>query len=164
MALTVGTDSYVTLAEASEYLAARLGATAWESADDATREKALKHATRAIDRQTFIGRKEDEDQALAFPRCYLSPPAAHNYRSDIITRWWCETAVPQAVRDAQCEEALARLDREGTSRLKLQRDGVESTSIGALSETYQKGAGRGLLSQDARELLRSYLAGAVAIT
>jgi len=165
MAITVGTDSYATLPEASAYLAARLGTSAWNTADEATREKALKQATKAIDRQPLLGRKKDLDtpQTLEFPRCYVVPPTPDSYISDVITRWWCETDVPQAVKDAQCEEALALLEREGTARLKLQREGVETMSVGGLSETYAKGAGRGLLSHVAREFLRPYLAGAVTV-
>jgi hypothetical protein len=164
VSLTVDVDSYVTLTEASAYLSARCGISAWDAADEPAREKALKQAARQIDRQPLLGRKADSTQALAFPRCYVAPPVPGSYRSDVITRWWCETDVPQAVKDAQCEEALVLLERAGSARLKLQREGVKGTSIGGLSETYGPGAGRGLLSQEARELLRPYLAGAVPIT
>src|SRR6266542_3080243 len=89
MALTVGTDSYVTLTEAAEYFGRRLRSTAFDGADETTQEKALKHATLLLEAQPWAGDKTDADQTLAFPR-----------DSD---------DVPQAIKDAQCELALELL-------------------------------------------------------
>ena len=61
------------------------------------------------------------------------------------------------------EEALALLERGDSQRRKLQAEGVVSMNIGGLSETYAVGSGRGLLSQEAKELLRPWLLGAVNI-
>lgn len=136
--------AYVTVEEAATYFASRLHSEAWTSAADADKQKALVMATRAIDRQILRGRKTDAGQDRAFPR-------------------YPDTAVPQAVKDATCEEALALLDRGDNQRRKLQAEGVVSMSIGSLSETYAIGSGEGLLSQEAKELLRPWLLGAVNI-
>jgi hypothetical protein len=64
-------DSYLSLADALSYAQSDLGlfADAWVAADDPTREKALRRATRDIDR--WVGSTTDAystTQALAFPR------------------------------------------------------------------------------------------------
>jgi len=137
--------SYVSLAEANEYFSSRLHADAWAEASDADKEKALAMATKAIDRQPLKGRQTDPAQTLAFPR--------HP-----------DTEVPVAVKDACCEEALALLERSNSQRRKLQQEGVQSFTLGNMSETYTAGAGKGLTSQEAKELLRPWLIGAVMIT
>ena len=137
--------SYCTIEEANEYFAGRLHAESWGQSDESTKEKALKQATRAIDRQPLKGRKTDTTQTLAFPR-------------------YPDTELPEAVKEACCEEALALLERGNDQRRKLQQEGVQSFTLGNMSESYAAGAGRGLLSQEAKELLRPWLIGAVMIT
>ncbi len=162
--LTVGVDSYVDIAGADAYFAGRLYTDAWNTATPEQKEKALKQATRAIDRLPLIGRPVDLAQPLAFPRCYLAPGAPPSERRfDLPAGWWCETEVPQAVKDATCEEALALLERGNSERRRLQQEGVTSMSLGGLSESYAPGAGRGLISVEAQELMRPYIAGAVGI-
>ena len=137
--------AYVTVEEATAYFASRLHSEAWTSAVDAARQKALTMATRAIDRTPVKGVKASYDQANQFPR-------------------YPDTEIPQAVKDACCEEALALLERGDSQRRKLQAEGVVSMNIGGLSETYAVGSSKGLLSQEARELLRPWLLRAVMIT
>jgi hypothetical protein len=100
MALTVGTNSYISLADAATYFAARLGSTAWTAATEAQRTAALLTAAKAIDRQRYMGTKTATTQAQQFPRTGL---CTHD-KVDVPP-----TSVPGDVRDAQCEEALARL-------------------------------------------------------
>ena len=143
--ITVGENSYIDIEEANEYFAGRLHAESWGQADSETKEKALKQATKIIDRQRLNGRKTNPSQPLVFPR-------------------YPDTEIPEAVKEACCEEALALLERGNSQRLKLQQEGVQSFSLGNMSETYAAGAGKGLLSQEAKELLRPWLIGAVMIT
>ena len=138
-------QSYCTVEYANEYFGRRLHAEIWAQADDSTKEKALWQATRAIDRQLLRGRKTNPEQELAFPR--------HP-----------DTEIPTAVKEACCEEALALLERGNSQRRKLQQEGVQSFSLGNMSETYIVGAGKGLLSQEAKELLSPWLLGSVFIT
>ena len=137
-------QSYCTIEEANEYFAGRLHAEVWEQADDETKEKALKQATKTIDRQPLRGRKTNPEQELAFPR--------HP-----------DTEIPAAVKEACCEEALAILERGNSQRRRLQQEGVQSFTLGNMSETYAPGNGRGLLSQEAKELLRPWILGGVMI-
>ena len=137
--------SYVSLAEANKYFSNRLHADAWAEASDADKEKALAMAAKAIDRQPLRGRKTETGQTLAFPR-------------------YPDTEVPEAVKEACCEEALAILERGNSQRRRLQQEGVQSFSLGNMSETYVVGAGKGLLSQEAKELLKPWLLGSVFIT
>lgn len=137
--------SYVTTEEATTYFASRLHVEVWTAASAADKQKALDMATRVIDRMPIVSVKASDDQANSFPR-------------------YPDEDVPQAVKDACCEEALALLERGNGQRRKLQAEGVTSVSIGGLSETYAVGSGRGLLSQEAKELLRPWLLGAARIT
>jgi hypothetical protein len=136
---------YCTIEEASTYFAGRLYAERWGETSDADKEKALKQATKEIDRQPLTGRKTADDQALAFPR-------------------YPDEEVPEAVKEACCEVALALLERGNSQRRKLQQEGVQSFTLGNMSETYTPGAGRGLLSQESKDLLRPWLLGSVNIS
>ena len=137
--------SYCTIEYADEYFKNRLHAESWGQADESTKEKALRQATKAIDRQLLRGRKTETGQALAFPR-------------------YPDTEIPEVVKEACCEEALAMLERGNSQRRKLQQEGVQSFSLGNMSETFAAGASKGLLSQDAKELLKPWLLGSVFIT
>ena len=137
-------QSYCTIEYADEYFKKRLHAESWGETSDADKEKALRQATKEIDRQLLKGRKATEAQELAFPR--------HP-----------DTEVPEAVKEACCEIALALLERGNSQRRKLQQEGVQSFTLGNMSETFAAGAGKGLLSQEAKELLRPWLLGSVNI-
>jgi phage gp36-like protein len=136
--------SYCTIEYADEYFKNRLHAERWGETSDADKEKALRQATKEIDRQLLKGRKATETQELAFPR-------------------YPDTEVPEAVKEACCEIALALLERGNSQRRKLQQEGVQSFTLGNMSETFTAGAGKGLLSQEAKELLRPWLLGSVNI-
>ena len=135
---------YCTIEYAEEYFKNRLHAERWGETSDADKEKALRQATKEIDRQLLKGRKATDTQELAFPR--------HP-----------DTEVPEAVKEACCEIALALLERGNSQRRKLQQEGVQSFTLGNMSETFAAGAGKGLLSQEAKELLRPWLLGSVNI-
>ncbi len=143
--ITVGENSYIDIEGADEYFEGRLHTDIWRETDNSTKEAALKQATRTIDRLLLKGRKATDTQELAFPR-------------------YPDTEVPEAVKEACCEVALALLERGNSQRRKLQQEGVQSFSLGNMSETYTPGAGRGLLSQEAKELLGPWLLGSVNIT
>jgi hypothetical protein len=150
-------NSYVTLAEATEYFAGRLHASAWESASTADREKALVTACRHVEscRLQVTRRVVGEllspvvpTQALAFPR-YRDVDATSAY------------IIPQPVKRAQCEEALALLafGAEQQRRSALQAGGVSSFQVDGLSESYGEGAGSSpLISGEARKLMAPFIA------
>lgn len=147
--MTVGQDTYITLAEAEETIAAYLLSddlqrTAWSALSDADKEIYLKRALQRIDAQVFTGRKANADQPLQFPR-------------------YGKTTVPASVKFAQALEACAEIgiSREAEKREQMQAMGIQSFSAGNISETYARPVEGMLFSGVARRLLRPYLAGGV---
>ena len=147
---------YVSLDEADEYIrthyltedSLRLY---WEDLTPEDRAVLLARSFQTIELLPFTGRKLSPDQPNAFPR-------------------WPQKVVPEAVKWAQIENALAKSDasNEEDARYyeKLWMYGIESYSIGNLSErvgsgTYGlKGAqATGIASAVAERLLRPYLGG-----
>lgn len=100
MPLLVGVNSYVTADEADDYLSDRLYSTAWTDATTAQRESALVMASRALDGQHYRGAITSDSQAMAWPRDCVYDQEGRAIDSAV---------VPQAVKDAQCEVALALL-------------------------------------------------------
>lgn len=100
MPLTVGTDTFVSLADANAYFAARLRSENWDAADAADREKALRLATAILTRQRYVGTLASSSQILAWPR---------NGAVDQEGRAIGSSTIPQAIKDACCEFALRLL-------------------------------------------------------
>jgi hypothetical protein len=176
MALQVGLNSYVSVVEADSYFADRLFADAWNNATPQQKEQALVTACRSLERQIWIGSKKVTDQPMQFPRRYqfqIHDIWRQWFQNNIVDEfetlyvegasWWADVDVPQPIKDAQYEEALAMLERLGDARTKLQRAGVKEMWMGNLREFYESGSARGLLSIEAREMVRPWLKGAVSI-
>ena len=178
MAITVGTDTYISLADADTYVAANYVSgdtkyTTWDDLSDGDKEIYLKNATKKLDRQILRGVKAVSTQTLEFPRALYTNYRREDYPNLNIRLdgdWVIETEVAQRVKDAQVEEALQILIDGSTAndRIKLQQQGVKSFKIGDLSESYGGGISSTynttrLLSIEAKELLRYYVAGAVGI-
>ena len=131
--------AYVTEAEAETYFEDDPRAEDFLAADFAWY---LTQATRIIDRLTLRGQKYDTDivagvavQPLQFPRIIDGVTCDWNDSTDL-------PIVPQAVKDACCEEAL-EIYLQGTSggRQALQAQGVASYQIpGIISETFNAAA------------------------
>jgi hypothetical protein len=169
--LIVGTNSYISVVDATAYFAERLWSTAWFEATAEQQAQALIMATKVLDRQLYKGKLKDSSQVLKFPRCYKRYPLAGewdyvgNLAESIYDRdWYCEVSVHKNVKEACCEEALALLARGNSKRRTLQQSGVQSFSMGGLSESYKANAGQGLISAEAIDLLKPYRAGAVRST
>lgn len=105
MTLTVGTDTYISLGDADTYFANRLYSTIWTGADSADREKALRMAAKALDRESYLGKITSYTQTMAWPRSGVQDSAGREIE---------RTAVPAAVVDAQCELALTYLADDPT--------------------------------------------------
>ena len=86
---------YLDETEAQTYFDTVLFTNVWDSATSEERLKALLMATRIIDRLNYFGSKVSESQEHQFPRTDGS-----NY----------DSTVPQQIKDACCEIALALLD------------------------------------------------------
>ena len=149
--------SYVTEAEAETYFEDDSRAEDFLEADFAIY---LTRATRGLDQLTLRGQKYDTDivagvavQPLQFPRIIDGVTCDWNDSTDL-------PIVPQAIKDACCEEAL-EIYLQGTSggRRQLQEQGVASYQIpGIISETFVAGSGnKTLRSSEARRLMRRYV-------
>ena len=177
--LAVGQNSYVDISYADGYFGNRLFADTWINSDGPTKEKTLITACKALERQFWIGSKKVTDQPMQFPRRYsyqihdIWRQWFQNNINDMFetlyvegSSWWADVDVPQTIMDAQCEEALAMLERLGSTRTKLQRQGVKEFIAGNVREYFDPALGgsyRGLMSLEAREMLRPWLSGGVSI-
>lgn len=121
---TVGdsaSNSYVTLAEFAAYRDKhRINADAFDTATPDNKIRALFMAARRLDRENWRGSKVDGLQALAWPR-YEVPKrdssligTANQRLNDYDFGFWGEyykgDEIPQLIKDAQCELAIAYLD------------------------------------------------------
>ena len=172
---TAVSDSYITTIEDFETRLTsdpRAAAIALLAADSTSQTWYLQKATAIIDNLPLKGSTYDcidkttpasDEQDRMFPR------VINGYAVD----WDDDTSdavVPEDVKKATVEEAIALYGFYVSSpgdqkRRKLQDQGVTSFSIGKLSETYG-GIGaaakwKGLHSQEAYDLMKQYIAGAV---
>lgn len=156
MALQEGINSFCTIEYAEEYFGGKVFADEWDKADATTKEKALKEATSRINRLKFKGLKADAGQVLEFPRQF---PQVVKYSFGYVE----QVDIPDEVKAATCEEALAILKYGNSARTKAQEQNVVSVKMGDASETYKSGSLGKLYSNEAYELLKGYVIGAVAI-
>lgn len=172
VSLVVGQNSYIDVAYADNYFSQRLFADAWETADADTKTKAILMATSKIERQPLRGMKVDIDQIMQFPRALYSYEPRHRgliginitiQRISYGPGWYPEDNVSDEVKQAVCEEALAILQFGNSKRISLQKQGVKAFNMGGMSETLS-GNKITFLSQEAKELLKRYLAGSASIT
>lgn len=148
-------DSYISIADADVYVDSYADdATAWNSTDDAAKERMLKRATQYIDlnySSRFVGNKCLSTQALVFPRykvyfdSYLVP---HN-------------TVHQNIKQATVEIALRYL--AGDDLLGKQSAGSniasETKKIGSLAKSveYVGGKNQRAIYPKINALLRQFL-------
>lgn len=150
---------YITSDEMDTYAANRPDSTAWTGASEADQDDALKYSSKLVDSLLFVGKKYDTDQALQWPRL-IKVRGGWTVERDADDN----VVVPQAIKDAVCEEILARLDTTNDKRRALQEGGVTYFKLGELWEEYdgslQGGGIKGtpLRSWTAYRLLEPYLA------
>jgi len=173
MSITVGTDTYITVAEADDHVELFYPSTdaqrlAWADLDEADKEVALRKAAKAMNTLKYTGCKVDDDQALAFPRCYVN----QNTRSDIQTKylggWDCQDEVPEDVKEAQAEEALELAVPSGaSSHAKDIQRGITSKSVLHATESYAGvepgGIAATIANPKAQRLLEPYMGGGYEI-
>ena len=157
MALTVGTDTYLSLVDADEYVdenfvTADAKYIAWKALTKSDAEVLLRKSARIIDMQPVQGYKVSSIQTMSFPRVMWTDAVNGFTQYD----------VPDAVKYAQVEIALSLAQGNSEERSDLQAQGVKSFSLGNLSETYAGKSG-GVISQRAKELLAPFLGGGFRI-
>lgn len=151
---------YVTLQAADDYVTGHFTSNdtlrlAWENLDDEDKEVLLRRSFESIETLPFPGRKAHPSQPNAFPR-------------------WPDSEIPRVVIAAQVENAVAMADDSTTEDAahyeRLWQFGVESYSIGNLSESISSGAwssgvamSSGIVSARAIRLLRPLLSGSFNI-
>ena len=142
MTLIVGTDTYVTLAEADEYFASSLKADDWDALSDATKEILLKSAVRRMEGKPYLGTKQVESQALEFPRYF------DNAIFD---------GTPDDIKSAQCEIALSLYQNQDNKILQAKAMGLTSISLGNQSYSLNtQASGDIIINQDAQYHLNQW--------
>lgn len=157
MAITVGTDTYVTVAEADAYLAdyyvsANTQLVAWSALSDGDKEIYLRNATRSLERLFFIGRKYLDTQTLSFPRVRPQPfpnrrweteeinldtPEGFVYDPAYSPYYLGENEIPDAIKYAQIEEALELASPSAaTTKHSAISGAVSQVRIGHFEERY----------------------------
>ena len=147
-------DSYLSLTAAGTYFTAHGSPAAWTGATDAVKEDALRKATAWLDGQyRWVGSVVQTTQALGWPRYNAIDEEGRLRASDV---------VPQQIKDACCEVALAHINSSLTAALA--RGGqVQSETVGAISVTYQNGAPAESTFPYVRRLLRGLIRGGVGM-
>lgn len=151
---------YVDVAYADQYVTEHYVSTdetrqLWTSLSEDDKKVLLRISFEALETLPFVGRKSCPDQETMFPRFPFD-------------------YVPQAIMAAQIENALALTNTSTTEEAafyeKLWQYGVESYSIGNLSESVSSGswgrgtpAAAGIVSARATRLLQPYLCGSYDI-
>lgn len=144
LSLTVGTNTYISLADAETYMERRYDPSGlWTAASNAVKNQLLAYATLRIDALPWRQRKTDLDQTLEFPR-------------------GGDEDIPTAVANACVEEALAALLAGCATDQADALGGLQSASIGGLSESYRAGGAAGICPA-ARRLLGFWWVGGAAI-
>jgi len=96
MAVTINTDSYITVAEADLYFLNKVNADVWDALDPAMKEKLLISGAQQLDIMClWNGKKISSTQAMEFPRTHADP-------------------VPVSIKNAQAEIALI-MSNQGSS-------------------------------------------------
>lgn len=138
-------NSFVTAAECTAYLDARLNSGAWTTASNDDKDRAVIEATRTLDVLGWVGSHVTTTQVLAWPRAWaIDPDAPRSFPGEKYEEIYYSTAIiPQRVKDATCELALEFL-KAGTTDLAAlpATDGVISETVGPLSTTYASPAQR----------------------
>jgi hypothetical protein len=111
---------YLTIAEAQVYFDQRLNTECWDDASTEDRDAALAQATREIDKINFRGKKTSTAQERPFPR------------DD-------DSAVPQEVLEAVCEEVLTLLE-EIDARKEFENLNLVSQGYANVRSTYDRGS------------------------
>lgn len=135
--LTIGADTYVSVAETTKYIETVYGDDSavysyWDDLETSGKEMLLRKSLMQIEALPFIGKRKYNGQALEFPRTTGSVQVA--LPNDIASE------IPSFIKFAQIDNAIAMFNiaenSESKQRANLQRSGVKSFSLGEFSETY----------------------------
>lgn len=122
-------DSFLTLAEAEAYHTARLYNAEWTAATDATKETALKWATRLLDeRYEWYGTVVTYEQALGWPRVGVW------YDSRLLSH----LEVPTVIKNATAEFALFLIKSDRSVVSEPSEQGLDSLTVGPITLNFNE--------------------------
>lgn len=161
---TVGgasSNSYVTTTEADTYFEGRLETDEWDSATSANQIAALVMAVRWIDREMYKGVRVDDTQALQWPRYgVVKPDLAYSVLNNPATfeesTWYETTEIPDRVKNAQMECALALL-KDSALLDDTGLEAYENVRIGNLDVTPRHAYRTAEIPESARRELKPLL-------
>ncbi len=108
-------NSYLTLAAAElivEGFVQDDDVTAWASATNDQKNRALYTATQRLDRERFLGARATDTQALQWPRTGVRKPDTYintyaiGFPFRITTDYYTDTEIPSQIKQAQCVLAV----------------------------------------------------------
>lgn len=128
MALSVGTDTYISLADANTYWTENTGGTNWAIASDTEKEKALRAATQYVDKHySWLGVHPGTDQALSWPRLNVIDKNGRVIGGNVI---------PDAVKDAVAYIAEQVLADGGILPKRNRNSAIKSVKAGSVEVEY----------------------------
>ena len=105
MTIELYKNSLISMEDALLYFQERYGSQKWFELGEDEQEQLLITASRKINRFDFVGEKADESQPMEFPRNY---------------------DIPQDIKDAVCEEAIAVAQNTGSVHDENKKAGITS--------------------------------------
>lgn len=153
MAITLGQDTYQTVAGADTYWAARNNST-WAAATTEAKEAALLEATQYLDSHfNWIGRLVDFDQPLGWPRAWATIRVGNFAGKDFGT-----SEIPEKLKRACAELALEALSERLSPN--LDRGGaIRREKVGELEVEYFNWAPSRKTYSFVRQMLRDIVTG-----
>lgn len=128
MALTVGTDTYLSLADANTYWDENTGGTNWATASDAEKEKALRAATQYVDKHySWLGNHPGNSQGLSWPRLNVVDKDGRTIGGNVI---------PDAVKNATAYIAEQVLADGGILPKRNRNSSIKSVKAGSVEVEY----------------------------
>ena len=139
-------NSYLTLSDAQDIVDGMVedaDVTAWASATDDQKNRALYTATQRLDRERFIGARATNTQALQWPRTGVRKPDTYvntyatGFPFRISEDYFSETEIPDQIKRAQIELAVyLHNNTDGISLSGL--NDFKNVQIGSLNVTPDK--------------------------
>ncbi len=139
---------YVSPEEADSFAAGREETLFWFDLSEPEKISALTRAGELLDaRIIWKGTPAKPDQTLRWPRCGV-------FDADGLPV--SETAIPDVVKHAVCEQAFAMYDPQRKKFRKLGRSGVKSASMGGLSVSVGSGESEFGIAKEALEWISAF--------
>lgn len=158
-AQSASANSYISVADASTYFDDKLSATAWREASEDDKTRALLQAAARMNDLNWHGTRTTSTQALAWPRADVTVRDSTYWFYPVSGQVFDPEVVPDIVKDAQCELALAYLegwqDGSGSRITKYAQDGL------SVEKEYAQPVGA--LPAKVLQMINPYIQGAVRV-